>query len=490
MKKLLRLLSVLIVMLALAGLLRPAPAAGSFNPPFTPVTGTSNPFDGIDVGDASNPLLVDIDGDGDQDAFSGSGDGLIYFYRNTGTVAAPIYTPVTGVANPFDGVDVGADSAPFLADLDGDGDLDAVIGAADGTLSYDQNTGTAITPTFVAVTGTSNPFNALDVGSSSTPVLADLDSDGDLDALVGTSDGLINYFRNTGTKTAPVFVAVTGSENPFDGVDVGANSAPTLVDLDNDGDLDAFIGAQDGAIHYYRNDGTRLLPAFTAVSGAANPLDGVNTGEAGQLAFADLDHDADADLIVGSLGGSLLYYLNEQTPALRTFAAVTGTGNPFNGIDAGYYARPNSFVDVDGDGDQDLLVGETNGILHYYRNDGTAISPAYIPLTGASNPFNGISLSLSLHPALTDLDGDGDYDALIGAWDGYLHYYRNTGTATAPVFTAAAGPFDGVYFGNGPVPAMGDLDGDGDLDAFVGEYYGIIHYFRNTGTVNNPVFAE
>jgi len=260
------------------------------------------------------------------------------------------------------------------------------------------------------------------------------------------------------------------------------------VSIDN---LDAFIGAQDGAIHYYRNDGTRLLPAFTAVSGTANPLDGVNAGTSGQPAFADLDHDADADLIIGSLGGGLLYYLNEQTPAPRTYTEVTGTGNPFNGIDVGIYAQPNSFVDLEGDGDQDLLIGEPYDGLFYYRNDGTASAATYTLLSGTSSPFNGLlgdGESIPF-PGLTDLDGDGDYDALMGLSGGYLHYYRNNGTATAPVFAAAAGPFDGIYI-DGPVPALGDLDGDGDLDAFVGEYYGIIHYFRNTGTVNNPVFAE
>ena len=58
---------------------------------------------------------------------------------------------------------------------------------------------------------------------------------GDLDLVVGEWDGELIYIENTGTSTAPVFVRRTGSANPFDGIDVGDDSAPALGDLDNDG---------------------------------------------------------------------------------------------------------------------------------------------------------------------------------------------------------------------------------------------------------------
>ena len=60
---------------------------------------------------------------------------------------------------------------------------------------------------------------------------------GDLDLVVGEWDGSLNYIENTGTSTAPVFVQRTGSANPFDGLDVGDWSVPTLIDFDNDGTL-------------------------------------------------------------------------------------------------------------------------------------------------------------------------------------------------------------------------------------------------------------
>ena len=72
-------------------------------------------------------------------------------------------------------------------------------------------------PTFNAQTGTANPFNGIDVGSLSAPTFADLDGDGDLDAVVGAFNGTLNYYKNTGTATNPSYTAQTGTANPFNG---------------------------------------------------------------------------------------------------------------------------------------------------------------------------------------------------------------------------------------------------------------------------------
>jgi Ca2+-binding RTX toxin-like protein len=460
---------------------------------FAAVIGLANPFDGVDVGIFSTPSFADLDGDGDLDALIGADNGTLRYYRNTGTALAPVFTEQVGAANPFNGVDVGIYSTPSFADLDGDGDLDALIGEQDGVLNYYRNTGTALAPVFTVQTGAANPFNGVDVGFYSTPSFADLDGDGDLDAVIGEQDGVLNYYRNTGTALAPVFTVQTGAANPFDGVNVGILSTPSFADLDGDGDLDALIGENDGVLNYVRNTGTALAPAFTVQTGAANPFDGVDVGFASAPSFADLDGDGDLDAVIGEEDG-VLNYVRNTTPTAPTpaFAEQTGAANPFNGVDVGGSSAP-SFADLDGDGDLDAVIGEFDGVLNYYRNTGTALAPVFTEQLGAANPFNGVDVGGSSAPSFADLDGDGDLDAVIGGFGGTLNYYRNTGTALAPVFTVqtgAANPFNGVTVGIYSTPSFADLDGDGDLDALIGEYVGTLNYYRNTGTALAPVFTE
>ena len=414
---------------------------------------------------------------------------------------APItFAEQTGAANPFDGVGVGCRrSSPTFADLDGDGDLDAVVGEVDGTLNYFENTGTATSPVFTVRTGAANPFDgaAFDVGSYSTPSFADLDGDGDLDAVVGEIDGNLNYFENTGTAAAPLFTVRTGAANPFDvatfgaAFDVGGNSAPTFADLDGDGDLDAVVGEIDGNLIYFENTGSAIAPAFTERTGVDNPFDVATFGAAFDVgilskpSFADFDGDGDLDAIVGENGVGLNYFENTGSATEPLFVARTGAANPFDAVDVGANSAP-SFADLDGDGDLDAVVGEGLGTLDYFENTTPpAIAPDFVEVTGAANPFDGAAFDVGGYnaPAFADLDGDGDLDVLVGEVNGGLRYFRNDGTAIAPTFveqTGAANPFDGAAFDVGDVstPTFVDLDGDGDLDAVVGEFLGNLNYFR------------
>jgi hypothetical protein len=286
-------------------------------------TGTANPFNGIDVGNGSAPTLADIDGDGDLDALIGAEDGTLYYYQNTGSSTAPVYTAQTGTANPFNGIDVGRASTPTFADLDGDGDLDALIGRIDGNLYYYQNTGSRTAPVYTAQTGTANPFNGIDVGNASTSTLADLDGDGDLDAISGEFWGTLKYYQNTGSRTAPVYIEQTGTANPFNGIDVGFYSIPTLADIDGDGDLDAIIGEQNGTLKYYQNTGSSTAPVYTEQTGTANPFNGIDIGLNNAPTFADIDGDGDLDAIIGEWEGTLKYYKNTSSSTVPTNSAPT-----------------------------------------------------------------------------------------------------------------------------------------------------------------------
>ncbi|WP_419624593.1 FG-GAP-like repeat-containing protein, partial [Thiolapillus sp.] len=200
------------------------------------------------------------------------------YYQNTGTTSNPAYEVKTGNSNPFDGIDVGRYSAPTLADIDGDGDLDLVVGESAGTLKYYQNTGTTSNPAYEAKTGDDNPFNSINVGIYSGPTLADIDGDGDLDLVMGEAYGTLKYYQNTGTTSNPAYEVKTGGSNPFNSIDVGDFSKPTLADIDGDGDLDLVVGEKYGTLKYYQNTGTTSNPAYEAKTGDSNPFDGIDVG--------------------------------------------------------------------------------------------------------------------------------------------------------------------------------------------------------------------
>ncbi len=192
---------------------------------------------------------------------------------------AQTFAEQTGAANPLNGVDVGFRAAPTFVDIDNDGDKDAFIGEATGTILYYKNTGTAAAPVFTVQTGAANPFNGVDIGNNANPTFVDIDNDGDKDAFIGENDGTINYYKNTGTAAAPVFAAQTGAANPFNGVDVGTFSGPIFEDIDNDGDKDAFIGESGGTIKYYKNTTCTTPTTLTpTVSIAASPTGSITAG--------------------------------------------------------------------------------------------------------------------------------------------------------------------------------------------------------------------
>jgi len=306
--------------------------------------------------------------------------GLLLGQARPVLAANPTFTERTGAANPFNGVNVGADSAPSFVDVDGDGDMDAFIGESDGNIGYYENTGTPQVPTFTERTGAANPFNCVNVGADSTPTFVDVDGDGDMDAFIGEKDGVINYYENTGSTTNPTFTERTGAANPFNGVRVGVDSTPTFVDVDGDGDMDAFIGAKYGFINYYENTGASLAPTFTERTGAANPLNGVNVGDGSAPTFVDVDGDGDMDAFIGGKYGHIHYYENTGTSLAPTFTERTGAANPLNGVYVYGNSAP-SFVDVDGDGDMDAFIGEYYGSINYYENLGPPImTPVFLPL--------------------------------------------------------------------------------------------------------------
>jgi hypothetical protein len=279
-------------------------------------------------------------------------------------------------------------------------------------------------PVFEQQTGILNPFNGITVGAYIAPAFADINNDGLQDVFFGVSTGRILFYKNTGTTNQPVFEQQTGEDNPLGIVNAIAYSSLAFVDIDGDGDLDAFIGSVWAIIQFYENIGDASNPVFVRRFNEQNPLVHYEVGWEAKMNFVDIDGDGDFDVFIGDDYGVVRFYLNAGSSTSPLFVEQTGAMNPLTGIYVGDFVTP-TFADVDNDGDFDLLLGEDSGALHYFENTGTAYEPHFVQQTGVQNPFNDIDLGTESKPAFVDIDNDGDADVFVGNEDGQVFYFKN-----------------------------------------------------------------
>ena len=270
----------------------------------------------LDVGNYSSGALGDLDGDGDLDLVAATrtdttgGQGRLFAWENTGTAFSPRFEP-RALALPED---TRFALVPTLGDLSGDGRPDLLVGAFDGSVRYLRATGP------FAFELVDEAVARLKVGSNAAPALGDLNGDGRLDLLVGKASGFIEHFRNVGTGSQPLFFRTT--ETFVTRADV--KSTPALADVDGDGDLDLVVGTQTGAIVRYENTGIAQEAAFAGYTSlvAATPAAPLPADTAPLL--GDLDGDGDLDLLFGESSGGFLFYRNNRLASAVEPSAAAG----------------------------------------------------------------------------------------------------------------------------------------------------------------------
>jgi DNA-binding beta-propeller fold protein YncE len=269
---------------------------------------------------------------------------------------------------------------------------------------------------------------------------------------------------------------------------LGGDAAPFAVDFDNDGLIDLVTGDASGELRLFRGEATADGKfSFTAAVGLGLPL------VPGCTPFvADWDNDGRKDLLVGAADGTVLLYLNtgsEDAPSFGAGALLQAGGTP---IAVGAAAAP-AVIDLDGDGDKDLLVGSASGALVRLRNDGTDEAPQ---LVAAGNL---VTLSSPVAPYLADWDGDGARELLLAAGEHLYVYKRQAGGAYAAQTVLSVGADltgkngkagGGAYsLGSRLRLCAFDYDGKKGKDLIVGNAAGDVRLAFSNGSQYAPAFA-
>lgn len=383
--------------------------------------------------------------------------------------------------------------------LNGDGVMDLLL----GDISY---------PNLVALINGGTPTGAhmvevdedfpsgtepVNVPIFPAPYQLDIDGDEVLDLLVcPSSRGLANnyegvwYYKNNGTNAYPIFEYQ--GPDLFQGrmLDFGEGALPVLFDHDRDGDMDVIVanegyydptGVYTGKLALLQQNVGEGGPVFELVTTDYSGLSTSGIGSGMHPAFADLDGDGDQDMYVGDLQGRIHHYRNVALGPVAEFELAQPNVTYENGtvIDLGRFVTP-FFIDLDEDGLLDLVAGEQNGNLNYLRNVGDNTDPAWLLVTdslGGVRTNTEFTLGFSV-PHFT-LGEAGSRELLVGTETGTVWRYTGVGTDPLATWNLVDSAYQGIDEGHRSGIVIHDFTGDGVSDAIYGNHRGGVTFWSS-----------
>jgi len=377
----------------------------------------------------SSPALGDIDGDGDIEVVVGSYKGKVYAWHHNGSTVKgwPRYT----------GGEMHSKHSPALGDIDGDGDIEVVVGSSwdggkRGKLYVWHHNGSIVEGW---------PKEAGSYDGFSTPALGDIDGDGDLEIVVGlyhisSEQGKVYAWHHDGS-TVKGWPRYTRD---------GVSSSPALGDIDGDGDMEVVVGSYDNNVYAWHHNGSTVKgwPRTTGDGVMSSPV------------LGDIDGDGDLEIVVGSWDDKV-YAWHHDGSIVEGWPKTTGRS---------IWSSP-ALGDMDKDGDIEVFICSYDGKVYAWHHDGSTVK-------GWPKTTDGGIYSSCYSPALGDIDGDGDIEVVVGSDDKVYAWHHDGSNVTGwPKKT-------GDYV---PSPALGDIDGDGDMEVVVGSYHEV-HVWDCSGIYN------
>jgi len=385
------------------------------------------------VTNASSVFAADMDSDGDMDVIAGAqGSDELFWFESDGA-APPVYT-VRVITNLAGGI-----AAVAAGDVDGDGDPDLVTANAGYTTSNG----------FVTINETPNPAP-------------------DENAVPDQVTLLENRLCSTNYPVKLITSAQMWGADSVASGDLNGDGAPDVVASSFFND--PFPGAARRDITWFANDGAPL-PTLTE---AALPLDDI-ADRAQSVVTGDIDGDGDLDVAAASETGNWVHWYENSGTADPSFTEWVVSDTAFS-------ARGLFVADMDGDGDNDLLVASSaENQVSWYENDGSA-SPAFTKRIVTRSALGAWSVFAA------DLDGDGDMDVASASLnDGKVAWYINNNDefftfSEVVIYQPEEGALSGAINITGA-----DADGDGDTDLYVASSYDDrIAWYENSEVVEIP----